>query len=303
MADLDDAAGQALTRLKDLETELETAKTGMDDADAEVRRLATQLESDWSSFEDATESLLDKARSVKQALDTAGQQTNQVLGELQQQLATGYQDAAQEAQGAVEEVGAIEQQLQAATPDVAAKGDAFGAQGKALADHAAQLAGEMETTFQQVAHFLEQDVVSSLRQMKESVHDMAQKVRTEVFDAAIADMQGAQREFDAYLDDVDQSTSGSLEDMALHIPMVVEYAMKECQDAHEKHLGDMIEIAASLKTAMEKLEATIEAQEQAARTTSQTLQPECSETDQNATNAAQALNSVRDLLARYSFTN
>jgi chromosome segregation ATPase len=50
MADLEDAGAQALSQLKSLEAAMEKTQAGMDDVEDEVNRLASQLETDWSSF-------------------------------------------------------------------------------------------------------------------------------------------------------------------------------------------------------------------------------------------------------------
>lgn len=304
MADLEGAADQALTKLKELEAEIEKAQGAMTDADAEVKRLASQLDTDWSSFEDAAEALLEKARAIKQALDAAGQQTQHSLAEMQQHLATGHHDAAEEAQHSVEEVASLDQQVDAATPDVAAKGDAFGSQSKALAEHASEMASELETTFAQVEHFLGQEVVASVKQMKESVHDMAQKVRHDVFDAAAHDLQDVQHNLETHLDNLDQALSGALGDTALQVPMVVDYATGECKTKfHDQQLEHLHAVATSLKAVMEKLEATVEAQDQTAKEMAQPIVQSCGQVDQAATTAVQALTAVRDLLARYTFVS
>jgi chromosome segregation ATPase len=304
MADLEGAADQALTKLKDLEAEMDKAQTAMDDADAEVKRLAGQLETDWSSFEDAAESLVDRARSIKQALDVAGQQTQHSLAELQQHFATGLHDAAEEAQHAGEEVAALDQQVDAATPDVATKGDAFGTQSKAIAEHASQMAGELQTTFAQVEHFLEQEVLASVRQMKESVHDMAQKVRHEIFETAVHDLQEGHQILDTHLDKVDEALSGAMGDTALHVPMVIDYATGEFKTkVHDQQLEHLHAVATSLKAVMEQLEATVEAQDQMAKDLAQPLAQSCGQVDQTATTAVQALSAVRELLARYTMVS
>lgn len=303
MSDLEDAAAQALGQLKNLEAAMEKTQTGMDDVEDEVNRLAGQLETDWSSFEHAAEALLEKARSVQHALDAAEQQTSASLNELQESIAKGYQEVAEDAQTAVTEIGGLEQEFQAAAPDVTSHGEAIASQSKALAQHAAEVAGELETTFQQVAHFLEESVVGSLRSMKDAVHDAAQKARDDLHHAAEEELQAAQQEFEQHLDEVDQSLSASLDDVVGHVPAVVDYVTKECEHAHETHAQDMRQVAESLHTVMEKLEAAIAAEERSARDASQNVGHACATTDHAAATMIQALGSVRELLAKLSFVD
>jgi uncharacterized phage infection (PIP) family protein YhgE len=301
MADLEDAAAQALSQLKSLEAAMEKTQTGMDEVEHEVERLASQLETDWSSFEHATEALLDKARSVQHALDVAEQQTTASLHELQESIGRGYQEVSDDAQHAVADIGGLQQEVHTATPDVASHGDALASQSKALAQHATEVAGELETTFQQVAHFLEHDVVDGLRSMKDAVHEAAQHVRDDFHHTAEEQLQAAQREYDQHLDELDEVLHDALGAAAVHVPTVVEYVTKECETAHETHAKEVAHVAESLHTVIEKLEAAIATEERAARESSQEVGHACSNTDHAAATMIQALGSVRDLLAQLSF--
>jgi DNA repair exonuclease SbcCD ATPase subunit len=301
MADLEDAAAQALSQLKSLETAMEKTQAGMDEVEHEVERLASQLETDWSTFDHAAESLLEKARSVQHALDTAEQQTTASLHELQEKIASGYHEVAEDAQHAVAEIGSLEQEVHADAPDIASHGQAISSQSKALSEHAAEVAGHLETTFQQVAHFLEHDVVGSLRSMKDAVHEASQKVRDDFHHTAEEQLQTVQQEYDRHLDELDEVLHESLGAAALHVPAVVEYVTKECEEAHKTHANEMAHVADSLHTVVEKLEAAIAAEERTAREASQNVGHACTNTDHAAATMIQALGSVRDLLAKLSF--
>jgi predicted nucleic acid-binding Zn-ribbon protein len=303
MADLEDAAAQALTQLKSLEAAMEKTQAGMDEVEHEVERLANQFDTDWSSFEHATEALLTKTHAIEHHLQEAGQQAATSLNELQTGIAKGYEELVHDTQTAVADIGALEQQVHATTPDVAARGDGLANSAKALTQHAAEVSIQMETTFQQVAHFLEDGIASNLRTMKDAVHEAAQHVRDELHRVAQEQLHTLQEEIDHHLDDVEQSLKEALNDAAEHVPAVVDYVTKECEQAHETHAQEVRQVAESLHTVMEKLEAAIEAEERSSRDASQHVERACTHTEQAATTMIQALNSVRDLLARFSLVN
>jgi hypothetical protein len=145
---------------------------------------------------------------------------------------------------------------------------------------------------------------AGVRQMKESVQDMVQKVRHEVFDAAAHELQDAQHNLETHLDDLDQALSGAMGDAAEHVPMVVDYATGECKTkVHDQQPEHLHAVATSLKAVMEKLEATVGAQDQAAKEMAQPIVRSCGQVDQAATTAVLALSAVRDLLAKYTFVS
>ena len=106
---------------------------------------------------------------------------------------------------------------------------------------------------------------------------------------------------DEHMNDIDPTLEESLTAAEQHIAAVVDDVMNQCQEAHEKPLAEVDGLKNALCRVMEQLQRALDEQRTDVGDASGAVVEGTSATDHDVANMTQALEGLRELLARFTF--
>lgn len=301
MADLETAAETAFVKLKELEAKLEGADETLGGLEERLQRVASELESDWAEVEEAAESLLERARATKQAIDDAGEEVVEALNTLGEGIADAHNETGQALTDVRQGLGELTAELQGSAPEITNRGDELEDHATSLAQQTRDVAEKLSEILEQAKNLIEGTMVPSLREVQQAIREMGHKVREEVFDHAGLLLQEAVSNATAHIEAAEATLENTFTDASQHVQAVVEKATTDCSEAHLKPLEDIQSLAHTLEVAMERLAERMRQHQADAAEAKAAVEQGATETERGIQTAETALEAMRELLARFTF--
>jgi hypothetical protein len=303
VATLEDAAEQLVVKLKSLDSEIEESQHALEDLRGRVQETAEEVEEEWSAL----------TESVTSLFDTLHEEQGRLAVEVQETL-----QATADAGGAVRENGAgMRSQIAEEQDDLAALAHhAAGLEpgveslvaeaGEAPAQSVAARARAVEQALAQVLEeardFLQEDVVSTLELLADDVRERCQALRARLVEEGTVALQGVFDDWDAKVDELEDyvSTQGFLASHS-HARAIVDWALAEARTACEGHLEGLDTLLDETVRPLQELGADLTRAAEILAGDAARFVDQLDGTRVSAAGAVSALDSIRELLARYSF--
>jgi hypothetical protein len=144
-----------------------------------------------------------------------------------------------------------------------------------------------------------------LQDVQEQIEDHVSELRDTLVTECGNALQAAYDDWSAKLDEVLDTIEEDAFDAAKdHVQAVVEYALEKCSEAHAKEFDALVEVVDLVDEALSTMKDEVgECQTDVGQEGKDALDTGLQETEQALASALEALDQVRDLLARYTFVS
>ena len=299
--DLEDAAAQALTKVKALEAEMEEARRALGDAEEKIVAVREELDADWTRATENAQKLLQQVAEEQSRLATESSEASESLGRLKAKVDSVHAGAQQQLAEAQAEVAEIEARASALEPEVTALFH--------QAEEAVQSAkADIEAVDEQVSSAVGEAAVaagragSHLKGFAEIMEPRLGHIRTYLdevcSDAVEQTLLGWTESLRAA---VMHAVAEGVEAAGLNTEQAVADALEECEARHREALDQVGQLAVRLETVLDRLSQSVKTgtgeMVQLASAGAQGLR----ETGTGSEQLLAALLKVRELLASFTF--
>ncbi len=172
-----------------------------------------------------------------------------------------------------------------------------------LAQHAAQIEQELVHALEEARDFVRNEVVHGIEEVAHDIRDRCHALRSTLAEEHTNALQAAFDEWESKIEELEKYVSTrAFQASQQHAHDVVEYAVAECLTAFAQQLEPLRQIVEGVVGQVQELAAEAQRSEDAVVATGGTdLAGGLDGTRDAVANALSALGSVRDLLASYSF--
>jgi uncharacterized phage infection (PIP) family protein YhgE len=308
MADtLETAADELVRKIRSVEGEVETAHDRLADLKQQASTLGDQIDAAWTELARQVAELADKAEEERAAIQRECEEAMRAVA----QLEGGARGARESAVPALEQVqvstttefaDAIRQKEEPLDQLVAQGAeDTF----ESLGERAGEVATDLEQALGEARDFLADEVVSSLEEMQGQIEERLSTLRETLVDECGSAVQAAYDDWSAKLDEVvDKVEEEGFEAAKDHAKEVVEYALDQCAQAHEKELERLMQLVQLVEEALDTVKTDVEGhRDNVSQDGKDALDEGVSETKQALADALEALDQVKQLLASYTFVS
>jgi predicted nucleic acid-binding Zn-ribbon protein len=303
MATFEDAAEDLVVKLRGLDSEIEESEHALEDLRGRVEDVGNDVEQEWTAFSEALTSFLEKVDEeqtlLHQLVQDSLQELNATGNALGEQGAEARTEIA-EGDAQLDELGQHATGLEPGVESLVAEAGEAPARG--LAARAEELQQELARLVEEARDFLRDEVVPGIEQAATDIHERCQALRDTMAGEAVTALQAAFDDWESKVDDLEDyvSSQGFVASHA-HALAVVEYALDECRTASEAHLDRLGDVLDAVRSPLHDLSEEVQRTSRALSDTAGTLVSELDEALTTARNTAAAFDSVRNLLAAYSF--
>lgn len=302
MADLDSAADAALARLKEMAGHIEEAQEACASLREEVERAGQALDDDWEALEEKARALMERVPAESERVSQAAQAASAGLGEVAGVVEAAGTEAEQGLEAARATLAAEGESVEGLRPQLAAMLEQAQSALAALQEQAEQASTSVEEAVADAREFLESEVPGHLGELQEQVRSRGEEVRQTLADECAASLDEAFASWQSAIEAVEAKVEQAFADARQHAEDVVTYSLKECRQAHEEELDEIVQLLdATLGPALEKLEGAIEQRGGEVDQSHSTLETQLEETGRGLESAIAALQRVKALLASYTF--
>jgi phage-related tail protein len=304
MAIFEDAAEQLVVKLKGLDGEMEQARQRISD-------IKDHLQSVCDDFDEHWQEMAEKVASVVAKVGDESEETSQSVDEGLSALA--------EAKGTVEGGGQeVEAELASAQEGVRAYGehatgmeepvetlvvDGVEVPAQALAQRAQEVEGELQQALSEAREFLTDEVGGTLKELQDEIRERCEELHTTLTVECANALQSAFDDWSSKMDEVEELVEQQAFTAAPpHAGENVTYALTACSDAQAQQLATLRDLVNGLVGVLDELKTEVgEAATDVAVEGADALAQGMDGLRQSLASAGTALDSVRDLLASYSF--
>jgi ABC-type transporter Mla subunit MlaD len=307
MADtLETAADELVRKLRSVDGEIETATDTLEDLKQQASALGARIDAAWTELARQVAELVDKAEEERAAIERECQEAAQAVA----QLEGGARSTRESAVSALEQVQAstntefaeaVRQKQEPLDQLVTqAAEDTF----ESLGERAGEVASELEQALGEARDFLADEVVSSLEEMQDQIGERLSALRETLVDECGSAVQAAYDDWSAKLDEVVEKVEEEGFDAARdHVKEVVEFALDQCAEAHEKELERLMQVVQLVEEALDTVKTDVEGHRGDLAQDKEALDEGVNETKQALADALEALDQVKQLLASYTFVS
>jgi DNA repair exonuclease SbcCD ATPase subunit len=299
--DLEDAAAQALTKVKALEAEIEEGQNVLTEAEDKITEMRKQLDADWTRVTEDAEKLLQQVAEERSELAKESGEAIESLGRLKAKVDSVHQGVRQELTEAQADVAALEERVTALEPEVGSLFDA--------AEQAIQGAkSQVEDADVQVASAVGDAGVAAARAGShlegfEQVLEPRLKHLATYLDEVCADAveQTVQGWTESLRDAVMHAVAEGVEAVSLNTEQALDEALQECEERHREALEEVGQLSVRLEAVLDRLsQSVLSGTAEMAQLTDAGAQS-LRETSTGTEQLLAALLKVRGLLASFTF--
>ena len=301
MADLQTAASEALTAVKDLEGEIETADDRMNSLrSGNLATLEEQSTAAWSRFQEELGEFMQAVPVRRSLLEELGGGALRDIDAAREAASQAYQAAEASIEKMTAAVADLETAVEACEPQLQTMVDEFKTAAEALGDAVDQAEQSLEDGFRDLREFIGETAVTAVREMREEANERAEALGTAI-DEQKAALEAQFADWQQKLDEVVQTASQAFTDASEHVAEVAEFSVEECARLHQEALDPLVAKVGEAREALESLRHDVEELEQQSQDAGKALDDGVSETIAALDSASSTLADVLQILARYSF--
>jgi hypothetical protein len=259
MADLEEAAGLAAAKVKDLSERVDGAEAVLADVEEKLDAVRESLDADWTGLEERLRAVLTAVRAQAAGIAEDGQQAREDLVRIDRALhgAASEWDAAFEAAGATP--SRLASEVSDAGADLIAGGNAAAAALEALADRATTLEAQLEQAVTATREMLEEDVLSEVREMRDVVRERITALQALLEDECAGIVGEAFAAWQQRLAEVEDMIGEEFAGARQHAADVVQFSLQECRRGHEDAWAEIAPLAATLDGLLQGLAEAVRA--------------------------------------------
>jgi hypothetical protein len=299
-ADLEQAAAEALEKVRALAALTDKAHGRLTELEADIESAAQDVESDWTRFVEQGQALLDKAGEVNERVGTESAEARGAVATLGAALGQAGEDSRANLETARENTLSVGKGFETATPDATALADSVKKASEELSKSADQVETALREALEAAREFVAETVTKDLEQLQDAVAGRAQQL-TLVMTQCAEQLQTSYDHWDAGLTEVETEVAEAFEETETHMTTMVETAVTLARQAFLDPLAALASEVQEIEKLLEDVaEAATEAKEAAAGAADEASA--AMDEDRAGFEAVKAkLDEVKALLASFSF--
>lgn len=300
MADLDQAATEALDKVRSLTALTDKAHERLADLAEEIEQAGARVETDWNAFVEKGEALLEAAGEAGRRVGAAAADARGDVATLQEQVAQADTDFDGALGAASEGTLGLGRGFTDAVPDVATLRETVVRTTEALTAAADEVEGALRETVEAARAFVQDVVAEGLRELQEHVAEQAQQL-TALATTSVEAMQESFTGWDEGLTEVESKVTAAFEETRDHMTGLVDTAIRFSNEAFLDPLKEVEGQVESLEQLLAEVGTAVEeSAEQVVTPSGERLA--AMEEDRAALEAVRSkLDEVRALLASFTF--
>jgi chromosome segregation ATPase len=255
---LQEAAGQALERCKELVTHAEDAAKRAESIDADVDKIRKELHDDWQPALEKTQSLLSRLKHERQELESEAHAIQGLLRELhtkmaaaESQMVSAVHDLLSEVNNLEQVVGHEEPQLQEALTHVHDVG-------RSLKGKADEVHGHLETTAQETEEHVGSVVGSAIGEIDEQHTSRVEHLHDHIESSSIPEMNDHHETLHSQIDDYKAAYEEAVHSSHDKAHQTATEALQEATEKHHDVFQQFEQIGNEAKTLMDTLKGGID---------------------------------------------
>jgi hypothetical protein len=304
VATLEDAAEELVSKLKELDHEVEEGAQAISSLGGKLDTATGKIEEEWKALGERVTAFLEKVNEQAERVNTDVNESGQALAELQNGIGSDRSEAGAAVEGARGEVSGLEEHVRAQqAPLEAMIAEQVEAPLEQLAGQAEKVKDSLEQVLSDAREFLENEVVGALTDMGDQIREKVDEVREGPIQECADALEGAYEKWQTALAHMEETVvERSYAAAPDHAQEVIDYALGECKKAYEEGLDDLTGVAEVVEGALDELQQEASRRADALRQEGQeALSSGHGELTQALTEAAGALDAVKQLLASFTF--
>jgi DNA repair exonuclease SbcCD ATPase subunit len=300
MADLEQAATEALEKVRSLTALTDKAHERLAELADEIESAGERVEVDWSVFVERGQALLGKAGEANERMGNAAAEARGAVATLQAQIAQADGDFHGALEAARDETLALGRSLTDAVPDVTSLAETVVRTTQELTSAADEIENAFQETMEAARAFVQDAVAEDLGHLQEQVAERTQQLMT-VAGECVEQMQESFASWDEGLTEVETEVAEAFDETRDHMSGLVDVAIRLSRQAHLEPLKQVESQVEQLEQLLAEVAAAAEeSEEQAAAPTRE--RTAAMEADRAALEAVRArLDEVKALLAAFTF--
>jgi tetratricopeptide (TPR) repeat protein len=300
--DLEDAATDALAKVKALDAELDKAQSAVAEAEQHVKEVGDRLHADWSGLAEEAGPLIEHVHAERGQLGEDGQHAAEALDQLTQRVHAARGEAHQELDNATVQVTTLQQRVVALESDLEHLFEQAEATAGRLEQITAATEGQFDEALEAAHALLQQQMVAHYNSIEHEAEEWAANIGRYVtelwqplFESMTETWQKSLHAAAAAAIEAGVSAAGAnLHDVSAGV-------LEACRTHHAETFEELATLGQRLETAVHNLEQRVE-QGRAAVTHDDAPALEAQqETDAGVEALSEALQKVKELLTGFSF--
>jgi chromosome segregation ATPase len=296
---LEAAAIDAIAKVKSLESQFDESDKAVAELKSLSDRLSSQLD-DWNELRDQVASFKQVVEQEKAELATEAEETAQALAALRAAIDDARAQALEEIEDAQEEVATLGERASAAGNRVGHSLSKLTGTLEALAEGAQEVASQLEQNLSDAEEWTRTEVPAQIQKLQEAIEDQVQDLESGIADCK-TELQGTYDNWDEQIGEVADFVKAEFEDTATHAREAVEMVVTELGEAVNAAVDDVLEVAARLVTAIDKLTERAREGGSPVEAFGLVADQAVPASNQEMDTALQALDRVKERLAALSF--
>jgi DNA repair exonuclease SbcCD ATPase subunit len=300
--DLEDAATEALARVRELEGEVAAARHSLDEAEGQLKRLDGQIETDWVPVSNDAQELLRRIEEEQARLDQDAVEAIGAVDAVMAAVHTARTDGDEALEEAGEKLGLLQERVKGLESDLAAFFDDADAAAAELESLAAARQRQLDGVLSRMNELLDECMVPFLEDVEQELLEWKRNVERYVAEMWIPVFDEMAQAWEGCLTGaVGAVLAAGVDKASERAQAMVAAHVEECEARYGDTLDEIGALHDELTEALLKLEAAIE--EGAARILdggSKGAQ-ELAQDGEGLAALQRALESVKDRLASFSF--
>lgn len=304
MATLEDAAEELVSKLKELDHEVEEGEETIRSLGEKLNTATGHIEDEWKALGERVTAFLEKVDGQAERVNTDVTESGQALAELQNGIASDQSEADGAVAAARGEISGLEEHVRAQQqPLETMVADQVEAPLEQLAEQAEQVKESLDQAVSEAREFLENEVAGALTDMGDAIRERVDQVREGPIQECSEGLTQAYEKWQdalAFMEDtvVERAYAAAPD----HAQQVIEFALGECKKAYDEGLDELTSVAQAVEDALGELKEEASRRADAVRQEGQeALSSGHGELTQALSEAVSALDTVKRLLASFTF--
>jgi ABC-type transporter Mla subunit MlaD len=256
--ELDDAAQEALGKLKSFEEEADQ----WDDVHAELAQtlddVSGKFDQGWDKVQEAGRSLLEELTSEKAELGQIHRETLLGIGGLKEEAHEQRTQTEEAYTKARAEVEAFDQELTELTPRLSQILEQVEQRGEKLKARANAIETEMEQLASAASDFLNNEISNAFRELAQQVDQRGDELEAFVTGEYLPQLENKVEELQGKLQDAQDQFKEKAENLGDTLENAASEALEKCLGEHAQVLNDLVQAGEGLKGIMEALAGAVD---------------------------------------------
>ena len=302
MAELEAAADAAVVSVKKFEDEVTEAEEALKELEEQAERLQGQLTTAWATVEACLTAFSKAIEAQRVESGEDGQRAQQALGEVTTALGTARGEGEAELLGARDELLGFGQRVDGVRPTVANFSDDLRTLAQSVADRAGQIETQLDLALNEARDFLGVQMVEDLRGIASALQERGMAVEAMVTTQCVTALDAAYQDFETKVGELETLIEEkAFTEPADHAREVVEFSIGEYRQAQNGALEVLAGNVRDLELELANLTESLGRRRTEIDTDKDAFDQEAQLVESLAADMAAALNSVKALMASYTF--